>query len=147
MFRDLDRILRDGIQAALDGGDEAARFRPWLHRHLGLFLWQLEEHHGVEDDHYFPLFRRAEPELAAGFELLERDHDALHAALEGLAMRANAVLQSGPRGAGAFRSSLGRLHEAQVALSRELGRHLDDEEDLVVPLILERGETALFSAG
>ena len=145
MFRDLDRILRDGIQAALDGGDEAARFRPWLHRHLGLFLWQLEEHHGVEDDHYFPLFRRAEPELAAGFELLERDHDALHAALERLAMRANDVLQSGPRGAGAFSSSLGRLHAAQVALSPELGRHLDDEEDLVVPLMLERGETALLS--
>lgn len=32
---------------------------------------------------------------------------------------------------------------ASAALRQGLVRHLDDEEDLIVPLILERGEDAL----
>ena len=58
-------------------------------------LWQLEEHHQVEDQHYFPVFRRIEPRLAAGFELLEGDHEALHEALGLIVLRANAVLAPG----------------------------------------------------
>ena len=42
-----------------------------------------------------------------------------------------------------FRSDLARFRDAQVALGGQLVRHLDDEEDLVIPLILERGEQAL----
>ena len=123
---------------------DAASFRPWLHRHLGLFLWQLDEHHAVEDQHYFPLFRRAEPKLSRGFEILERDHDALHQALEGLAERADAVLRPDLADPAAFRRELGRLADAHTAIGPNLLRHLDDEEDLVVPLILEQGERALF---
>ena len=40
----------------------------------------------------------------------------------------------------AFRSDLARFRDAQIDLGRALIRHLDDEEDLVIPLLLERGE-------
>ena len=142
-FRRLDEIFRSGIEEALEQRMEAAAFRPWLSRHLGWSLWQLEEHHQVEDHHYFPLFRRAEPRLAPGFELLERDHGALHTAIGGIIERANAVLANGAPGPDRFRADLARLRDAQVDLGRALVRHLHDEEDLVIPLLLERGEQFL----
>jgi iron-sulfur cluster repair protein YtfE (RIC family) len=107
-------------------------------------LWQLEEHHQVEDQHYFPVFRRIEPRLAAGFEVLERDHEALHEALEVIALRANAVLARGNDDPVAFRGALERFVDTQRELGPGLVRHLDDEEDLVIPLLLERGEGALL---
>jgi iron-sulfur cluster repair protein YtfE (RIC family) len=142
MFRRLDAMLREGTETALRDGPEDDRFKPWLARYLRLFLGQLEEHHQVEDLNYFPVFRRIEPTLVAGFELLERDHAALHTALGGMVERANALLTS--ESAAATRSALGRYHEAQTRLGRDLIQHLDDEEELVVPLLLERGEGVLY---
>ena len=92
MFRRLDEVLRTGSEAALSQPVEPAEIKPWLARHLQTFLWQLEEHHQVEDLHYFPVFRRVEPRLAAGFELLEGDHRALHTALGGIVEVGNRVL-------------------------------------------------------
>jgi hypothetical protein len=89
------------------------------------------------------VFRRAEPRLAAGFELLERDHEALHTAIGGMVLRANAVLTAEVTDSARFRADLARFHDAHVELGRDLLRHLDDEEDLVIPLLLERGEHAL----
>ncbi len=145
LFRQLDEAIRSGVQNALEQRVEAATFRPWLSRHLGWSLWQLEQHHQVEDHHYFPLFRRAEPRLAPGFELLEKDHAALHAKIAVLAERAKAVLASKFSSSEAFRSDLTRFHDAQIALGRALIRHLHDEEDLVIPLLLQRGEQSLIS--
>jgi hypothetical protein len=144
LFRNLDEIIRGGAEATLDQRTEAAQFKPWLARHLRSYLWQLEEHHHVEDHHYFPVFRRVEPRLSAGFELLERDHDALHTAVGGIVERANVVLAHQDPDGAAFRSDLARFREAHVDLGRELSRHLDDEEDLVIPLILEHGERSLI---
>jgi hypothetical protein len=45
-----------------------------------------------------------------------------------------------------FRSDLARFHDAHLDLGRELVRHLDDEEDLVILLLLEHGEHA-FTGG
>jgi iron-sulfur cluster repair protein YtfE (RIC family) len=146
LFRQVDGLLRGGIEAALADSTEAAELNPWLARHLGWLLGQLEEHHQVEDQHYFPLFRRAEPRLAAGFELLERDHATLHTALGGIVGRANLVLAHQDTDGSAFRADLARLRDAQVELGAQLRRHLDDEEDLVVPLLLERGERSLLGA-
>jgi iron-sulfur cluster repair protein YtfE (RIC family) len=148
-FRELDEIIRSGSQAALDQGHYPARLRSWLGRHLQALLWQLEEHHQVEDQHYVPVFRRSEPRLAPGFEVLERDHEALHETLAVIALRANAVLTHGndDRAAFAFRGNLERFLDAHRELGQGLLRHLDDEEDLVIPLLLERGEGSLLGGG
>ena len=139
-FRELDEIIRTGSEAALAGSTDAGALKPWLEGHLQTFLWQLEGHHRVEDLHYFPAFRRVEPRLAAEFELLERDHDALHAGLERIVTIANRVLAHEGTDLAHFRADLARFRDAQAALGRQLRRHLDDEEDLVVPLLIERGE-------
>ncbi len=144
MFRELDRMIREGAESALDDKLGPDEFKPWLGRYLQFFLSQLEGHHHVEDHHYFPVFRQAEPRLAAGFDILDKDHDALHHAIENIVGRANILLGQDDREPGAFRTELGRFRETIVPMGADLMQHLDDEEDLVVPLILDRGETRLM---
>lgn len=141
LFRSFDRVILDNAEAALDDPELAAALRPWLARHLPAFLGGLDEHHRVEDDHYFPVFRRAEPRLASGFDLLDGDHAAIHAAIEGIAASAASVIGAGD--GASYRAALGRFRDTHAALGRQLIRHLDDEEDLVIPLLIERGEDPL----
>jgi hypothetical protein len=103
----------------------------------------MQGHHQIEDFEYFPEFRRTEPRLAAGFDHLEREHAGLRravdAALAALAeLRAAAERPAEPAGA-TLKVAAQRYLDAAAMLSGELQRHLNDEEDLVVPLLLERG--------
>jgi len=75
--------------------------------------------------------------------VLEGDHHAIHADMDKTAETANALLQV----LAGQPDTLARCGEAYAqasgALLKRLIRHLDDEEDLIVPLILDRGEDAL----
>lgn len=132
-FRDLLKRLetdaRQVIDGALDPHEHAAR----LARFGQLFLQELHGHHSIEDQVYFPKLMPLAPGLERGFELLDADHHHLHEELDGFAMRANAVLQGGgPAALGAHQEGLERM-------ARFLNRHLTDEEDLVVPVMLVTG--------
>ena len=63
-------------------------------RGCSFFLGQLDGHHAIEDEHYFPLFAKAESRLARGFEILDGDHHVIHDALERNADAANAFLRA-----------------------------------------------------
>jgi hypothetical protein len=100
----------------------------------------LHGHHQIEDFHYFPTFRRSEPQLTAGFDRLERDHAALGRHVE-TALAALTELRAAvahPDGATA-QLAAARYVDAAAALCSELTRHLDEEENLVIPLLLESG--------
>ena len=130
-FRRLLAALRADAEAGAEGFDPARL------SHLGgAFLGGLEEHHSVEDGHYFPRLARHAPALERGFAILDADHAQLHEELEGFAGTANAVLR-GEAGA------LGRHADGLARMERFLDRHLTDEEDLVVPVILRVGEGRL----
>ena len=100
-------------------------------------------HHQIEDLHYFPIFRAADERLARGFDVLEEDHHAIHA---DMARRPRPPTRCCARSP-ASRRVCARCGDdyaaASGALIKGLIRHLDDEEDLIVPLILDRGEDAL----
>ncbi len=98
-------------------------------------------HHQVEDLSYFPLFRAAEPRLVRGFEVLEHDHDILHERIVRLADAANAFLEASELDA--MRACADRYGLVTDELLAGLVRHLADEEDLIIPLILDRGEDGL----
>jgi hypothetical protein len=108
----------------------------------------LHGHHQIEDHHYFPVFRTAAPRLATGFDLLAKDHlelardiSATAAALRELR---TAVGRAGPAIDASATAALAARHYAAAAsrLSLRLCRHLRDEEDLVVPLLLEQAAKA-----
>jgi hypothetical protein len=101
---------------------------------------QLRGHHEMEDFHYFPSFAAADARLAPGFERLAADHRRLHDDIEqALAalrdLRAAATEESL---ASAERAVAAHYLEASTRFYRRLRGHLDDEEDLVVPLLIER---------
>ena len=56
---------------------------------------------------------------------------------------ANALLQALQAPGDTLRRCSDNYADASGALLKGLIRHLDDEEDLIVPLILDRGEEAL----
>jgi hypothetical protein len=105
----------------------------------------LHDHHQIEDHHYFPAFRRQEPRLAPGLDALEHDHAELQrdveaslAALNELRAAAEHAPQPGDHATPAIAAS--RYVAVTRQLCRRLLRHLSDEEDLVVPLLIEHGD-------
>lgn len=146
MFRELSAAIADTTARFRNGTLPAAEFPRQMVPRLQFMLQQLEVHHQIEDQHYFPIFRAADDRLARGFDVLEGDHHAIHGSMSATAEAANALLRAL---AGTvddndrlIRCGNGYAHESG-ALLKVLVRHLDDEEDLIVPLILDRGEDAL----
>jgi len=143
MFRELASMI-SGVEAGFrKGALSAAEFPRQLAPRLQFLLSQLDAHHQIEDLHYFPIFRAADARLARGFDVLEGDHHAIHADMARTAETANALLRALTGNSDALTRCGDDYATASDALLKGLIRHLDDEEDLIVPLILERGEAAL----
>jgi hemerythrin-like domain-containing protein len=143
MFRDLSEMIRRIETDFRAGRLPPAQFPQVFVPRLQFLLSQLGVHHQIEDYHYFPIFRAAEARLARGFDVLEADHHAIHADMAATAAAANALLRALSGDADALRRRGDVYAAASAALLKGLIRHLDDEEDLIVPLILDRGEAAL----
>jgi len=147
MFRELAATIQAVETQFREGALSPAEFPRHFVPRLQFLLSQLNVHHQIEDLHYFPIFRAAEARLARGFDVLEGDHHAIHADMEQTAQKANAVLRALSANPAGEPQALRRYGDDYAAASgsllKGLIRHLDDEEDLIVPLILDRGEEAL----
>jgi hypothetical protein len=143
MFRELATMI-NAIETQFRAGTlPAAELPRQLVPRLQFLLSQLGVHHQIEDLHYFPIFRSADARLARGFDVLEGDHHAIHADMGRTAGAANALLRALAGDTDVLRRCGDDYAAASGTLIMGLIRHLDDEEDLIVPLILERGEAAL----
>ncbi len=142
MFREIAAALEQATAAFRDGTASAQDLRAWFPSRLQFFLQQLNAHHQIEDLHYFPVFQAAEARLAHGFDVLETDHRVIHQQIDATVETANLFLRTAVND-DALRGA-GERHAAQNgALLRLLAQHLADEEDLIIPLILDRSEAAL----
>ncbi len=136
----LDTLLSDFREERLTVDRFGGLFAPRLQQ----FLSELHHHHMIEDQHYFPVFMAAEKRLVAGFELLEGDHELIHHRIETVIKNANKLFgQMRTRDRDSIRRAADKFAGVSDTLISGLMRHLDDEEDLIVPLILERGERKL----
>ena len=140
MFRDLGGLLTAAIADYREGRKDARAFAGFFAPRLEFFLGHLNGHHQVEDQHYFPVFARAESRLKRGFDILDKDHHLIHDALERNAETANAFLRALGENEDRQRFAADAYAAENERLVAMLGRHLTDEEDLIVPLILDRGE-------
>lgn len=141
-FRQILAALQADSRGYLDGDVAPRQAAQRLARLGGALIDQLHGHHQIEDHHYFPLLSAAEPRLVGGFELLDRDHQALDGHLHALtdaanaALRALAAAESGAADRALSITQIGALAGRLDGFERFLDRHLTDEEDLVVPVIL-----------
>lgn len=137
-FRHDCAALEDAYVDLRGGRMQPQRFAAAAGQRLRSLVGGLHGHHQIEDYQYFPAFRRREPRLAQGFDTLERDHERLHADI-GAALDALRELEAAAHAATAALAAQ-RFGDAATRLCRRLRRHLDDEEDLVVPLLLVHEE-------
>ena len=135
-FRKLMERLNADAEQALDRNADPMRYKQALARFGGMFINELHGHHQIEDAHYFPVMAGLDQGAAAGFDLLDTDHHALDGILAGLTDSANAVLQE-TTGGDAFRDRVAGLRGLLREFDPMLNRHLIDEEELVVPVLLK----------
>ncbi|SPJ24274.1 hemerythrin domain-containing protein [Palleronia abyssalis] len=135
MFREILERLQGGTRGYLDGLMDADQYGRNTARMAQFFLQELHGHHSIEDHHYFPALTGLDGRLEKGFLILDADHHALDGHLNGLAEGTNAMLR-GLSGADPKREA-GLLDDRLTEFGTFLDRHLTDEEDLVVPVILK----------
>lgn len=134
MFREVLGRLRGDTRTFLDGRADPRAYGRQTARLAQFLLEELHSHHSIEDHHYFPALQGLDPRLETGFALLDADHHALDFHMAGLAEDTNAALR-GLKAADPL-AGAGRLEARLTEFDRFLDRHLTDEEDLVVPVIL-----------
>jgi hemerythrin-like domain-containing protein len=107
-----------------------------------MFVNGLHEHHTIEDTYYFPKLSTKDQRIEKGFAILDKDHHDLDAFLADFVTRANEVLGAADNRA-KLQTSAGRFQDELAKLERLLDRHLIDEEELIVPVILRYGSDGL----
>jgi hypothetical protein len=126
------RTFREGyseaarlVRAATMPSDARVTF---LADHIDFCIAMLHIHHEGEDDLLYPKLIQRVPEQAPMTEEVEHEHEVIVTALDAAAARCTAWRQA--PSADTAEDLAASLDE----LNSELERHLDDEEDKVVPL-------------
>lgn len=131
-FRHLTRRIASETGALIDGKTDPATFPQRLVPLGRRLVDELIGHHRIEDDAYFPELAALEPRLTRGFDILDADHHELDSLLDDFVTGANTLLQSAN-----LREAAARFHDSLAPFGRMLDRHLADEEDLILPIILK----------
>jgi len=137
-FRKLCEVLTTDTMAVLERDLELQQYAGRMSRFGGMLLNQLHGHHQIEDHHYFPTLSKLDGRIEAGFDILEKDHEAMDGLLNRFATAANGVLNIVADEHKA-RDAAGEFLKEVKSFERMLDRHLNDEEELIVPVILKTG--------
>lgn len=143
MFRRILTSLNEDTEKFLDKNIDPQQYGPRLYRLASMFIGQLHEHHNIEDHHYFPLLIGLDKKAEIAFELLENDHQQLDGALKDFTDKTNDALKAleYPQN---LNNEVAAIHEIVGSFGTFLNRHLIDEEDIIVPVLLKHGEQALY---
>jgi hypothetical protein len=132
--------LKQLTYAFREGQVGAADFQRLFAPQLRRFLHHLEGHHQVEDHAYFPRFRALDRRMIVGFDLLENDHTIIDEKLRASAASAQKLVAVLSQVGDALRYAADTYADDSDQLLDWLLRHLSDEEDLVIPAMLEHSE-------
>lgn len=133
MIRDSEAFLNDDFDPLL--------YRKSISRLGTMLLSELQTHDQLEHDHYFPVIEGLDPRTARSFDMLEKDHDVMHDVLDRFQHLGNTTI--------AALDGETRFQKADMFLTslrsteRLILRHLDDEEDIIVPIMLKHGEECI----
>ena len=139
MFRRLLEMLTAETQGRLDDRVDPVAFKSQVSRLGSMLVGELHGHHNIEDAHYFPALAKKDPRIERGFEILDQDHHALNDILQSYVQAANAAINADEKS----KREVGTFLVETEALEGLLSRHLIDEEELVVPVILKHGAGGL----
>lgn len=136
-FRNLAERVRADTEALLGKDMAPDDYAARLSFLGGRLVGNLHGHHTWEDHSYFPELSAADPRFDAGLEVLEQDHADLDVVLDDFTRQANRVIKLTALDEGQAYDEAGALHGQATTIEAFLKRHLSDEEDLAVPIILQ----------
>ena len=136
MFRRLGGVTRTETEGYLDKTRDPDDFAGRLSVYGNLLVRNLHGHHTWEDRSFFPELEAADPRFEAGLEMLEADHEVLDETLDRFSRTGNRVMKLIHLDEAQARDEGGALHGMAEEIEGYLARHLSDEEDLVVPILL-----------
>ena len=142
MWRDIHRSLLHESGLFVSGLEKLVEM-PKGEMQSGLLLNDLRQlgghlighahvHHHVEDDHYFPRFKEVFPQLGRPIDLLDCDHRVLEETLDAVENHVRAL-----HAEQADKDRIATALKDAGKLDRILNRHLEDEEDIVIPALLK----------
>ena len=136
MFRRLAELVRTDAEHFLDRTVSPDAYAARLSYYGNALVGNLHGHHGWEDRSYFPELSAADPRFDAGLEVLEKDHADLDLVLDQYTRKANRAIKLIHLDEAQARSEVGALRDTSEVIEAFLKRHLNDEEELAVPIIL-----------
>lgn len=136
MFRQLGKITTTDTEAFLQKDMDPERYASRLGHFGTLLVRNLHGHHTWEDRDYFPELMAADDRFEAGLEMLETDHEVLDQTLDTFTRTANRFLKLSELDPKQAYEEASGLRDQTEAIGRFLTRHLTDEEELVVPILL-----------
>lgn len=136
MFRRLGNLVRSETERYLDRNRDPEDYAARLSYYGDALVRNLHGHHGWEDHSFFPELTAADPRFDAGLKILEQDHQALDIVLDRFTRVANRTIKLIQLDEVAARDEAGAVHAEAEVIEAFLARHLSDEEDLAVPIIL-----------
>ena len=101
-----------------------------------MLVRNLHGHHGWEDHQFFPELEAADERFTRGLEMLESDHEEMDQILANLTVSANRYLKLTDLSPDDATDEVPDILKASESVQGFLARHLTDEEDLVVPILL-----------
>lgn len=136
MFRRLGGVVRSEAESFLDKSRDPDDFAGRLSIYGNLLVRNLHGHHTWEDRTFFPELRAADERFEHGLDMLEADHVVLDETLDRFTRSGNRVTKLIHLDGAQARDEAGALHAVAEEIEGYLTRHLSDEEDLVVPILL-----------
>jgi len=136
MFRQLAEITQSDTESFLNKNMNQQDYTGRLAHFGNQLVRNLHGHHSWEDRSFFPELGAAENSLEHGLMMLEGDHVELDRVLDSFTRGANRVIKLADLDPTQMPEEAARMHDHSTAIGRFLARHLADEEDLVVPIIL-----------
>ncbi|WP_298980379.1 hemerythrin domain-containing protein [uncultured Psychrobacter sp.] len=130
-IRKRQRILVQISEAYISGEFDWSEYRSQILKRINMHVLKLHQHHGVEDEGFFPEFVSMYPKLAPAFEILGHDHEYLNELLDKLQIQNDMLARSEVED----KALAEELHKTLVAVTDLLQQHLTDEEDLVIPIL------------
>ncbi|MBY6160783.1 hemerythrin domain-containing protein [Mameliella alba] len=135
-FRQLAEIVQEDSEAFLNKDLSEDAYAGRLAHFGNLLVRNLQGHHTWEDRKFFPELEAADPRFAEGLEMLESDHLALDDLLDRFTRGANRTVQLATLDPRQMAEEARPVRDHAERLRGFLHRHLTDEEDLVVPILL-----------
>ncbi len=141
VFKEISLAINQSLQKILDNNISINKFLNDYVQLMNLMLKNLNSHHTVEDNYIFPKFSQKIEKFSYGLDLLENDHHLIHSSIDNVILEGNSLIKTINNNKTLdIKKVVGSYKVVNDEFNKLLMAHLNDEEDLLIPLVVKHGE-------